>query len=534
MNLELIKKRKFKKNEISSKLEDKYKSNSRSQLFNLSQTNLDYKYDVDMSFLDKYLIGEYTLEDERLTSEYFRLVTIDEIISCSLLILTIASCFIYNETKYCTEDCLSDNSTKDEIIDLSLYFASISTVIFIIVLIIKYYHYFQFYKSAKYIPKYENFFNTKLLGNFILEFILAILHPNWLLKNKNFTTSENFNLKEVTYDINDILILIQTLRLFYLIIIFVIWSDFYSPRADRVCKMMGKQLNLFFSFKALLITHTSFMLAYCSLIICTMLSYMLKILSQPVEISDKFNNFHNFGNCFWYVLVTMTTVGYGDIYPETTLGRIVGCTIAISGNVVVALIISFFQEQTYLEIEEKNALDFMQRVNEKEEIMKASAIYFKANMLYIIHRKKMENGVCPQNTKNKNELIRLVKDKIAARKRFKFLFHKFHLHFKMEADVDKIKKKIDNLDYAEGDLSNYINLINIKIKELIRNINGYSNNLKRKYSQLSKNERTSFNLNPIKEEKLSASRDDSSMTKELYSFNDSINDDEELDISDEK
>ena len=45
-----------------------------------------------MSFLDKYLIGEYTLEDERLTSEYFRLVTIDEIISCSLLILTIASC----------------------------------------------------------------------------------------------------------------------------------------------------------------------------------------------------------------------------------------------------------------------------------------------------------------------------------------------------------------------------------------------------------------------------------------------------------
>lgn len=104
----------------------------------------------------------------------------------------------------------------------------------------------------------------------------------------------------------------------------------------------------------------------------------------------------------------------------------------------------------------------------------------------------------------------------------------------MEADVDKIKKKIDNLDYAEGDLSNYINLINIKIKELIRNINGYSNNLKRNYSQFSKNERPSFNFKPIKEEKLSTSRDDSSMTKELYSINDSINDDEDLDISDEK
>jgi light-regulated signal transduction histidine kinase (bacteriophytochrome) len=104
----------------------------------------------------------------------------------------------------------------------------------------------------------------------------------------------------------------------------------------------------------------------------------------------------------------------------------------------------------------------------------------------------------------------------------------------METDVDKIKKKIDNLDYAEGDLSNYINLINIKIKELIRNINGYSNNLKRNYSHFSKNERASIDFNPIKEEKFSVSKDDSSMTKELYSINDSINDDEELDISDEK
>jgi hypothetical protein len=196
----------------------------------------------------------------------------------------------------------------------------------------------------------------------------------------------------------------------------------------------------------------------------------------------------------------MTTVGYGDIYPETTLGRIVGCAIATSGNIVVALIITFFQEQTYLEIEEKNALDFMQRVNEKEEIMKASAKYFKANMLYIIQRKKMENGTYPQNAKNKNELIRLVKDKIAARKRFKFLFHKFHLHFKMETDVDKIKKKIDNLDYAEGDLSNYINLINIKIKELIRNINGYSNNISN-YEGRMNNENNNANDEIINENK---------------------------------
>jgi hypothetical protein len=173
----------------------------------------------------------------------------------------------------------------------------------------------------------------------------------------------------------------------------------------------------------------------------------------------------------------MTTVGYGDMYPNNTLGRLIGCIVAISGNVVVALIVSFFQEKTNMQSEETSALEFIKRVNEKEEVMRASAAYFKANMLYIINKRKIENGVIPLNKNSKNKLIQLVKNKIEARKRFKNLFHKFHIHFKMETDVDKIKKKIDNLDYAESDLSNYINLINIKIKELIRNINGYSNNL---------------------------------------------------------
>jgi len=68
-----------------------------------------YKNDVDMSFLDKYISEENIQEDKRITAEYFKLVTIDELISCVILIMTISSCFIYNETKTCLDDCLYDN-----------------------------------------------------------------------------------------------------------------------------------------------------------------------------------------------------------------------------------------------------------------------------------------------------------------------------------------------------------------------------------------------------------------------------------------
>lgn len=460
------------------KLEDKNKSTSKSLL---SQDDLNLfpttSRKVNMSFLEKYLLMENEKEDKRITAEYFKTITIDELINCILVLLTIGSSFIYNETKICTDDCFYDEILRNQIIDLSLIFSSITTLLFILMLILKYYHYFLLYRNAKYIQPFTSFFETKLFRYFIIEFIFGILHPNLLFKNKYFTTNPNFNFKRLDYNVNDIFLLIQCLRLVYLIIIFAILSDFYSPRADRICKLMGKKLNLFFSFRALFVNRTALMLIYCFIIICSMLSYILKIVSQPITENGLSIRFHNFGNCIWYTLITMTTVGYGDVYPETTLERIVGCVIALLGNVLVALIVSFFQDKINLGIEEKHALEFIQRINEKEEVMKASAGYFKANMSYIINKRKMENGLMIQNKNNIKKLIKLVKEKIEARKLFKNLFHKFHIHFKMETEVDKIKKKIDSLDYVEIDLSNYINIINIKIKELIRNINGFSNNI---------------------------------------------------------
>ena len=39
----------------------------------------------------------------------------------------------------------------------------------------------------------------------------------------------------------------------------------------------------------------------------------------------------------WLVITTMTTVGYGDCFPITTLGKLVGAFAQISGVIVLAL-----------------------------------------------------------------------------------------------------------------------------------------------------------------------------------------------------
>jgi voltage-gated potassium channel len=47
----------------------------------------------------------------------------------------------------------------------------------------------------------------------------------------------------------------------------------------------------------------------------------------------------------WWAVTTVTTVGYGDIYPHTTGGRIIGITIMLVGIGFVALLTAFIADR---------------------------------------------------------------------------------------------------------------------------------------------------------------------------------------------
>ncbi len=49
-------------------------------------------------------------------------------------------------------------------------------------------------------------------------------------------------------------------------------------------------------------------------------------------------NIHSLWDAVWWTVVTMTTVGYGDVVPTTALGRVVGMFVMLSGISVISLL----------------------------------------------------------------------------------------------------------------------------------------------------------------------------------------------------
>jgi hypothetical protein len=92
----------------------------------------------------------------------------------------------------------------------------------------------KLYKSAQYIGSRESFFNTSLFKICVFEMIIAIVHPNYYFHGIKYTTDKIWNLLEIEYEINDFIILILLVRVFYFFRVIIVLTKFFGDRADRV------------------------------------------------------------------------------------------------------------------------------------------------------------------------------------------------------------------------------------------------------------------------------------------------------------
>lgn len=72
-----------------------------------------------------------------------------------------------------------------------------------------------------------------------------------------------------------------------------------------------------------------------------------------VEHNAPDSNITNLGDAFWWAVVTVTTVGYGDVYPITFEGRVIASVIMVIGITILGILISTIGAQ-FLESKLRN------------------------------------------------------------------------------------------------------------------------------------------------------------------------------------
>jgi hypothetical protein len=181
----------------------------------------------------------------------------------------------------------------------------------------------------------DNVFNLGEYKNMFFEMILNLIMNYPSLYGQTYIETANSKSAGIEFIVNDLLLCIMIFfRVIYFVRMILSFSIFFEPRAARVCKMYGCHASNMFAIKSQVKKNPTPLVGFCLLTSLIVFSYNLRLFERMVQPEFGF-----YTTSMWNILITMTTVGYGDFFAESHCGRCVAVLTAIWGNLNMSLFV---------------------------------------------------------------------------------------------------------------------------------------------------------------------------------------------------
>tara|TARA_B100001063_G_scaffold127724_1_gene119356 strand:+ start:4732 stop:5493 length:762 start_codon:yes stop_codon:yes gene_type:complete len=131
-----------------------------------------------------------------------------------------------------------------------------------------------------------------------------------------------------------------------LLIVLVLLTDFFPNDSFVVVGIyiFKSLLSIYFSSFQRVLKRIYFILTdspaytFFPLALLSIVTYLMAFFIYLIEKNNDAEHFGSIVRAFWFSIVTMTTIGYGDITPTTSLGKILAIVFGIVGIICVALL----------------------------------------------------------------------------------------------------------------------------------------------------------------------------------------------------
>ena len=161
------------------------------------------------------------------------------------------------------------------------------------------------------------------------------------------------NIKTV-YSVNDLLTMAIFMRVFYVLRTMVMHTPYYNNSAHRLFLFTKSDCSYTFALRCMMKNYPLVLMFAIFTALVFFFAYLLKISERPliyaILMRERLTNpnyvvlydLSDYMNCVWLLIITMTTVGYGDYTPKTISGRSIIVAACMLGIMTVSMIVIIF------------------------------------------------------------------------------------------------------------------------------------------------------------------------------------------------
>ena len=241
----------------------------------------------------------------------------------------------------------------------------------------------------------QTLWDTPLARELLLELAVYAVHcPIGLYGT--FTVTNPVNIP-ITYDTDSLLSVLMFLRLAAVVSLLIEEvSGFGSAEAERVRQQL-KDVSFDSSFASRHLLDNMPIGATCTVYIFTIgvLTYAMRVAERPICFTPAardagwcvpFKDLNSPYNAAWCIIITSLTVGYGDLYPFTQLGRAVAVTAAMVGICIIAMLVNAVTAATRFNADESRARVLLSQQGLKKLRKELAARVVGAAVLFALSR----------------------------------------------------------------------------------------------------------------------------------------------------